>query len=421
MIATAKSEQRLWPLGLAVALSLFGDLTLYAVLVTQLDVVGISLGAAGVMLGINRLIRIPGNPLGGLLLDRWGRRRLFILGMSLGVLSTAGYAFLRGFWPFLLARLVWGMAWILINVGGMTIALDLSTSANRGRLLGVYNTWALAGFAVAPLVGGFLVDTVGFRTAMLACAGITGLGLIVAWLALPETAPPTTPVADRPGRRDAHWWRQWAQDLVRRINALVRGNQGLTTAAFLYMITVFVGDGVILSTLSLLLQQRMGLPVAAGGVVLGVAAAAGLLLGLRALLAGIAGPIAGHLSDIWRARWPVIAVSLVVGVAGLGLLAYAQALSLIVVGVALAAVSGGAALASLTALVGDLAPAGRQGMAMGALATAGDVGSTAGPFLAFAIAAIGDVRWVYLVSALALLAGLLLVWRNQEGLVSVSS
>jgi len=39
---------------LAIALSLFGDLTLYAVLITQLDVVKLSLGAVGVMLGVLR-------------------------------------------------------------------------------------------------------------------------------------------------------------------------------------------------------------------------------------------------------------------------------------------------------------------------------------------------------------------------------
>jgi len=38
----------LTPLGLAVCLSLFGDLTLYTVLVTQLDQVGLSLAAVGV-------------------------------------------------------------------------------------------------------------------------------------------------------------------------------------------------------------------------------------------------------------------------------------------------------------------------------------------------------------------------------------
>ena len=53
------------PLGLAASLSLFGDLTLYTVLVTQLDKVELSLAAVGVMLSVNRLIRIPAYPLIG--------------------------------------------------------------------------------------------------------------------------------------------------------------------------------------------------------------------------------------------------------------------------------------------------------------------------------------------------------------------
>lgn len=64
---TRHSPRGLIALGLAVCLSLFGDLTLYAVLVTQLETTGLALGAVGIMLGINRLIRIPGNLLGGLL------------------------------------------------------------------------------------------------------------------------------------------------------------------------------------------------------------------------------------------------------------------------------------------------------------------------------------------------------------------
>ncbi len=112
-------------------LSLLGDLALYTVLVTQLDVVGISLAAAGVMLGVNRLVRIPGNPLAGILYDRRGRRPLFLLGMVLAVISTASYGLVHGFWPFLAGRLAWGLAWTLINVGGTAMVLDISTPANR--------------------------------------------------------------------------------------------------------------------------------------------------------------------------------------------------------------------------------------------------------------------------------------------------
>jgi MFS family permease len=397
-------------LGLAVCLSLFGDLTLYAVLVTKLDTVGLTLGTVGIMLGINRLIRIPGNPLAGMLLDRGGRRRLFLLGMVLGVLSTAGYALLRGFWPFLAARLAWGAAWTLIYVSGMAMVVDVSTRADRGRWMGIYNTWGLAGLALGPMVGGLLVDAIGFRTGMLACAAITTAGLLVALVALPETVPHPSGSGSSP----ASWNLRLDGLGVKRVAALLRANQGLLTASTLYLIIQFTGEGVVLSTISLLLQQRFGQEVALGSLALGVASAGGLILGLRSLLAGAVGPLAGQLSDARFGRWPVIAASLVAGIAGFGLLALATSPGLIILGVALGAISAGAALATLAALVGDLAPPGRQGVVMGAYATAGDVGSTAGPFLAFSLVLVVDLQWIYLFCSSTFLIGLWLIWRTRR-------
>ena len=66
------------PLGAALALWLTGDSTQYAALPNQTRMVGISLGAVGVMLGANRLIRILGNLLAATLNDRLGWRRLFL-------------------------------------------------------------------------------------------------------------------------------------------------------------------------------------------------------------------------------------------------------------------------------------------------------------------------------------------------------
>jgi len=402
----------LTPMGLAVCLSLFGDLALYASLVTQLDAVGLSLGALGLMLSIHRLIRIPGNPLAGALFDRWGRQRLFILGMLLATLSTAGYGLARGFWPFLISRLAWGIAWALINVGGMAMVLDVSTPTNRGRLVGVYNTWVLLGLALGPLVGGFLVDLLDFRLAMLACAGITALGLVIAMVALPETAPTTNRNAQNQVQQRLKLRRRLAvvwQQATKTLNA----NRGMVSASLLYMITQFAGDGVALSTVSLLLQKRFGESVALGNLALGVASAGGILLALRSLLAGVVGPLAGHLSDRRTGRWPVILGSLAVGMLGFGLLSLATSLWAIILGVALGAISAGAALAALAAYIGDATPPGKQGVIMGAYAAAGDIGSTAGPVLAFALVSVVDVRWVYAFCALVFLIGLGLSWHSR--------
>jgi MFS family permease len=366
------------------------------------------------MLGVNRLVRIPGNPLTGALLDRWGRRRLFIFGMLLGVLSTASYGLVRGFWPFLAGRLAWGIAWTCINVGGMAMVLDVSTQSNRGRLTGVYNTWLWAGFALAPLVGGFLVDVIGFRPAMLVCAGLTTIGLVVAVAALPETAQLAEKDTERKPRPSSSLQSRLSIISPQRIRGLLGNNRNLVTVSLLLLITQFAGEGIALSTTSLLLQQRFGPSVVLGGLVLGVASAGGILLALRSLLAGGVGPLAGQLSDARAGRWPVIVGSLVVGAAGFGLLSFAASPGAVLLGVVLGAISGGAAVATLGAQMGDWVPPGREGVAMGTYATVGDVGSMAGPFLAFALLAIVDLQWVYLLCTFTFLIGLGLSWRMRR-------
>jgi MFS family permease len=76
-------------------------------------------------------------------------------------------------------------------------------------------------------------------------------------------------------------------------------------------------------------------------------------------------------------------------------------------GVALISLSAGSLAATVTALVGDLAEKQHQSLTMGGLATAGDIGSASGPVFAFGLAAVLDLRWVYLACALALASGVL--------------
>ena len=406
MVDTHPSARRvLLPLGLAVCLSLFGDLTLYAVLPSQREAVGLSLAAVGVMLGANRLIRIPSNPLIGVLFDRVGRRRLFLLGMVLGVLSTFGYSLATGFWPFLITRLLWGVSWTLINIGGITMVHDVSTVADRGRLAGIYNAWMLVGFAVGPLLGGFLVDAVGFRATMRLYAATTAIGLLVAALALPETyrRDPALRATAVPFAKLSAFVRDEAQAL--------RHNPQLLSVLLLALIFQFVGEGIALSTLNLLTADRFGDTVSVGALALGVASATGILSALRSLIAGAAGPAAGLISDRRNERSLVMAGSLVLGIGSFALLSMARSLPLIVAAVALSATSAGAGMAGLTAAVGDLAPRRQLGAAIGAYATAGDIGAAAGPFLAFALALVIPLGWLYVICAFAFLVGLLVLRR----------
>jgi MFS family permease len=396
-----RQARLLLPLGLGMALSLTGDSTLYAVLPNQTDAVGIPLAAVGVLLGANRLIRIPGNLLAGALNDRLGRRRLFLLGLVLGIVSTLSYSVARGFWPLLGGRLLWGTAWALINVGGYTMVVDSSTPADRGRMTGLYQMAFMLGLAISPLLGGTLTDAVGFRPALGICAAVSGIGLGAALAGLPETRSPAKEA--RGGRRDGMRRRQMAAWL----GSLRQVDRQILRAALIYLITLFVSSGVLMSTVSLYVKERVGSSVSVAGLVIGVSSVGGMMLTLRAVLGMLAGPVAGTVSDRCRSRWWVVRGGMVGGVAGFVTLALVDDLWAVPLGMALVSLSAGALVATVPALVGDLAPGGRQGMTMGGLATAGDIGSATGPLLAYALAPVVSLRWVYLLCATVLVLGLL--------------
>lgn len=391
----------LLPLGSAMALSLTGDSTMYAVLPNQIATVGIALASVGILLGANRLIRIPGNVMAGALNDRLGRRGLFLTGISLGILSTLSYSYASGVGQLLAGRLLWGIAWSLINVGGYTMVVDLSTAGDRGRISGFYQTAFMLGLTISPLIGGALTDALGFRVAMRACAAVSSLGLAFALLALPETRQ----YADGSPRAAVSLsWRRWVAQMAGFLRQLDRR---VVLAGSLFCLILFVNSGVLMSTISLYLGRTWGGGLRIGQAVIGVSSLAGILLALRSLLGMFAGPLAGTLSDRLPSRWPVIRGALCLGVAGFATLALPARIGSVVSGVALVSASTGALAAALMALVGDLAADGRPGVTMGALATAGDIGSAAGPLVAYALAARFDLRWVYVSCGIALAIGLL--------------
>ena len=401
----------LLPLGTAMALSLTGDLTMYAVLANQIDVMGIGLGVVGLLLGVNRMIRIPGNLVAGAFYDRSRRRRLFLVGLSVGIVSTMSYSLVRGFWPLFFGRMLWGIAWSLINVGGYTMILDRSTAVDRGRMTGLYQMAFMLGLTISPILGGALTDTLGFRQAVRICALVSSLGLVVALVALPETR-----AQDEIGNGSG-WRRLNGQQLLHWTRRLQKIDPQVLVASYIYFATLFVSSGVLMSTLGLYLERRWGTDIAVGTTVIGVASLAGVILGMRALLGIVAGPVAGTLSDRLGDRWPVARGGMLLGAGGFLILGFLGSVGAVPIGVAAISIGAGALAATLTAVAGDIAKEKRRGVTMGGLATAGDVGAALGPPLAYALAVSLDLRWVYLSCAVVLASGLVVAAGQGRGLV----
>jgi MFS family permease len=378
----------LFPLGLGTALSLMGDGTLYTVLPTHTAEAGIALSSVGIILGVNRAVRLFLNGPAGLAYDRWSRRRLFVPALFIGALSTAVYAATRGFWPLLVGRLLWGLAWSGIWVGGATVILDVTTAQDRGRWTGLYQTWYFLGSALSTFAGGLFTDWLGYGATMLIGAVVTTAGGVVALILLPETRSawpkPNDPSAEEIGLR-------------------LRDNPGLWVAASLQGINRFVTAGVLAATMALLVQDRLS----SAGLTLRVATLTGVLMAGRTLLSMAAAPLAGTASDWLGSRWGVAAWGLAIGVVSMALVAWGAPLA-ILAGVSLGAVAGGSVQALVTALTGDLVSQAQRGRAIGLLHTAGDLGSAIGPPAAYALMPWIELRGVYLLCAGLFAVGLVL-------------
>jgi MFS family permease len=354
----------LLPLGLGTALSLMGDATLYTVLPTHAEQAGITLAAVGIILSANRFIRLFLNRPAGIAYDRSLRRRLFIPALLIGAVSTAIYAATSGFWPLLAGRLLWGLAWSGIWVGGATIILDVSDDQDRGRWTGLYQTWFFLGAALGAIVGGWLTDVWGYSTAMWVGALVTACGAFFAYFTLPETRLDDLDGSGSSSNPQEKWQPNFEFYGVITLNGINR----------------FITAGVLAATLALLVQDQ--LPKT--NLLLGVATVTGVLLGLRTIVSMISAPLSGVFSDRLSNRWGVTIAVLLIGAIGMLLIISTNPI-IILIGICFSAIAGGSIQALMTTRTGDLVDQAQRGIAIGNLHTAGDLGSALGPITAYAL------------------------------------
>src|SRR5207244_9975624 len=105
--------------------------------------------------------------LAGALADRYGRRRIFAIGLAgFGVTSA-----LCGLAPnmelMILFRLLQGGAGALLVPGSLSLITANFEGEARGRAFGVWAGASGATTILGPVVGGFLVDSISWRAAFL--------------------------------------------------------------------------------------------------------------------------------------------------------------------------------------------------------------------------------------------------------------
>ncbi len=362
-------------------LALAGDLTLYAVLPVVAVNAGIQLSQIGILLSANRFIRLVSNPIVGYLLHSSRRKRSLVGGLLMGGLSTLLYQFYDDFWLFLIGRILWGVAFSISYITAYAIIMDVTTNERRGRDSGLFQSYYMIGFAITPFLGALLNNVSGFRVTMLVCSLAGFAGALIAILFVPETG---------------HQWKDTSVLNALPIVSETAGSPNLKhilgefkqykilAANLVYALTFFVGDGLLLSTISYYFLKNYGSHINLGLILIPAATAGGIVLTLRASASAVLAPIAGHASDRTKNRWQIISIGAVAGMAGLIIINITRVPPVFLIGIILFAANAAIIPSVIPAILSENMQGGQTTFKLGVLATTADIGLALAPVVSYA-------------------------------------
>jgi MFS family permease len=121
----------------------------------------------------------------------WGRRPLLLLGF--GALAVRGLLFALVHDPYLLVavQVLDGITAAVFSVMIPLIVADVAFGSGHFNLAqGVIGTATGIGASLSTLVAGYVSDRFGSSFAFFGLASVAAFGLVIIWLAMPETRPP---------------------------------------------------------------------------------------------------------------------------------------------------------------------------------------------------------------------------------------
>ena len=159
---------------LALAFASFGDAFLYPFLPVNFNSVGIPVVWVGLLLSINRFVRIISNTLLVHAFAKYGLRSIMILAVVLAITSTFGYGIATGLLAWLLFRVMWGLAFSALRIGTLGYALQ---HERKGFALGISRSLQEAGpmlslFMAPVLLGYFEPKTIFYILGLLSAPAL---------------------------------------------------------------------------------------------------------------------------------------------------------------------------------------------------------------------------------------------------------
>jgi EmrB/QacA subfamily drug resistance transporter len=133
---------------------------------------------------------------GGALGDRFGRVRVFALGVALFAAASIWCGAAPNIAQLIAARTVQGVGAALLVPGSLAIITAAFPRAQRGRAIGTWSAMTALAVIAGPLLGGWLVQTISWRAVFYINVPIAAATLLVIWWRVPRFPQALTGVID---------------------------------------------------------------------------------------------------------------------------------------------------------------------------------------------------------------------------------
>ncbi|MCD2137925.1 MFS transporter [Salinicoccus halitifaciens] len=305
-----KNPNTIKVVALVTALSLLGDSMLYIALPIYWEQAGLeSLWQVGVLLSINRFVRLPVAPFVGWLYKRISLKTGLIIATLLGAFTTLGYGLFSGFIAWVILRSLWGVAWSFFRIGGLASVSVYSKKDELGKSMGTYNGLHRLGSLFGMLLGGIFVPIIGLKAVAVTFGILTLCGLFIILIYMERDSGKAVTAGPMPGISFT------AAETVHVRNKL------LLVCITGFFMTMLI-QGVLASTLSSVIESSRGEFVSLFQVVVSAAFLSGLLQSCRWLWEPFLARQIGIWSDGRIGRVPLFICSLVFTGVLYGLIAF---------------------------------------------------------------------------------------------------
>lgn len=299
----------------------------------------------------------------GLISDRIGRRRLFMLGIGLSAVGSLMCALASSIYFLIAGRALWGFGAALFFSNNTAMLIDLFESEQRGRAVGTFQGIEFIGSLIGAPIGALLAELTGYFFVFYVTFGLISVSCLLAFLSKElRVIGRATEIAatSRPSLGDS-------------LKSLMQW--GLLVICVISFTRMFVMNGVMSTVFPLYLHETLGFDVSIIGLV--TAARTG---GFTA-----ATILSGYLSDrIGRKK--TILLGLVIEALCIYGYTVVDALGFIIPLGIIDGLGAGLVSVTLTVLLSYIVKSEFRGISIGLFRTFMDVGGIVGPIFFMALA-----------------------------------